>query len=344
MRPVLGLLAAAVAVGATMSMCNDAQSTEERRHPEDVSPRQPAERLDPRGGDRSRPSCRSWRCSTTSSSSTSTSRRTASTRSCPISPRAGRGARTSTELTFKLREGVKWHDGKPFTAADVKCTWDLLLGKARGQAPHQPAQGVVRQRRRGRRANGDHEATFHLKRPQPALLALLASGYSPIYPCHVPPARDAHHPIGTGPFKFVEFKPNETSSWRAIPTTGRRAGPISTASSTRSSRTASTAVLAFVAGPIRHDVSVRGDGPAAQGHEEPGAARRCARSTSMNNSTNLIVNRDKPPFDNPELRQGDGAGARPQGVHRHHHRGQGRDRRRRCCRRPKASGACRRRC
>src|SRR6185436_11096285 len=29
-----------------------------------------------------------------------------------------------TQLTFKLRQGVKWHDGKPFTSADVKCTWD----------------------------------------------------------------------------------------------------------------------------------------------------------------------------------------------------------------------------
>src|SRR5262249_18031552 len=36
-----------------------------------------------------------------------------------------------TELTFPLREGVKWHDGKPFTAEDVKCTWDLLTGKSR---------------------------------------------------------------------------------------------------------------------------------------------------------------------------------------------------------------------
>ena len=35
-----------------------------------------------------------------------------------------------TQLTFRLREGVKWHDGKPFTARDVKCTWDLLQGKA----------------------------------------------------------------------------------------------------------------------------------------------------------------------------------------------------------------------
>src|SRR5215472_7938404 len=32
-----------------------------------------------------------------------------------------------TELTFPLRQGIKWHDGKPFNAADVKCTWDLLL-------------------------------------------------------------------------------------------------------------------------------------------------------------------------------------------------------------------------
>src|SRR5476651_2778090 len=30
------------------------------------------------------------------------------------------------DLTFKLRDDVKWHDGKPFTSADVKCTWDML--------------------------------------------------------------------------------------------------------------------------------------------------------------------------------------------------------------------------
>jgi Bacterial extracellular solute-binding proteins, family 5 Middle len=35
-----------------------------------------------------------------------------------------------TELTFRLRSGVKWHDGHPFTANDVNRTWDLLLGKA----------------------------------------------------------------------------------------------------------------------------------------------------------------------------------------------------------------------
>jgi len=58
-------------------------------------------------------------------------------------------------------------------------------------------------------ADSELQATFHLKRPQPALITLLASGYSPIYPCHVPPAQMRQHPIGTGPFKFVEYKPNE---------------------------------------------------------------------------------------------------------------------------------------
>ena len=32
-----------------------------------------------------------------------------------------------TELTLPLRQGVKWHDAKPFTVKDVQCTWDLLL-------------------------------------------------------------------------------------------------------------------------------------------------------------------------------------------------------------------------
>src|SRR5262249_25112989 len=55
--------------------------------------------------------------------------------------------------------------------------------------------------------NGDYEVTFRLKRPQPAFPMLLAGGFSVIYPCHVSATQMRQHPIGTGPFKFVEFKP-----------------------------------------------------------------------------------------------------------------------------------------
>jgi peptide/nickel transport system substrate-binding protein len=84
-----------------------------------------------------------------------------------------------TKLTFKLRTGVKWHDGKPFTAADVKCTFDLLMGKSKDKLRKNPREtwynNVV-----DVTTNGDNEASFNLKRPQPSLIALLASGYSPI--------------------------------------------------------------------------------------------------------------------------------------------------------------------
>ena len=113
-----------------------------------------------------------------------------------------------TELTFPLREGVTWHDGKPFTAKDVVCTWDLLTGTSPETLRVNPRKSWYRNLGEVT-MNGDYEVTFHLKRPQPAFLALLASGWSPVYPCHISPRDMRSHPIDTGPFKFVES--NRTS-------------------------------------------------------------------------------------------------------------------------------------
>ena len=108
-----------------------------------------------------------------------------------------------TELSFKLRQGVKWHDGKPFTAADVKCTYDLLTGKASEKLRLNYREAWFHNIDKVT-ADSDGEATFHLKRPQPALLSLLASGYSPVYPCHVSAREMRSHPIGTGGMPFRE--------------------------------------------------------------------------------------------------------------------------------------------
>ena len=112
-----------------------------------------------------------------------------------------------TALTFQLRRGVSWHDGKPFTAADVKCTWDLILGKGTDKLRANPRKAWYRNLE-AISTKGDTVA-FHLKRPQPAFIVLLASGYSPVYPCHVSSQDMRQHPIGTGPVKFVEYKPNQ---------------------------------------------------------------------------------------------------------------------------------------
>ena len=37
--------------------------------------------------------------------------------------------RKQDQADLQARRGVKWHDGKPFTAKDVQCTWHVLIGK-----------------------------------------------------------------------------------------------------------------------------------------------------------------------------------------------------------------------
>ena len=91
-----------------------------------------------------------------------------------------------TELTFQLRQGVKFHDGKPFTAKDVKCTWDLRMDLAPQKLRINPGKSGYYNLAEVT-TNGDWEVTFHLKRPQPAFPMLLADGFAPVYPSYFPP-------------------------------------------------------------------------------------------------------------------------------------------------------------
>ena len=85
---------------------------------------------------------------------------------------------TNTKLTFKLRQGVNWHDGKPFTARDVQCTWRMLIGKSEAQEFHRNPRKVWYSKLQDVSINGDYEATFELSEPQPSLPVLLASAFS----------------------------------------------------------------------------------------------------------------------------------------------------------------------
>jgi peptide/nickel transport system substrate-binding protein len=205
------------------------------------------------------------------------------------------------QLTFHLRQDVKWHDGKPFTANNVKCTWELLTGKSSEKLRLNPRKSWYNNIEEIT-TSGDDEVTFVLKRPQPALIALLASGYAPVYPCHVPPRDMRTHPIGTGPFKFVEFKPNERIVVARNPDYWKKGRPYLEGIEYTIIPNRSTAILSFIAGkfdmtfpfevsiPLLRDVQTQA--PQAICDLVPGNA-----------STNLLVNRDKPPFDNPEIRR-----------------------------------------
>jgi len=203
-----------------------------------------------------------------------------------------------TQLTFPLHEGVKWHDSKPFTANDVKCTWDLLTGKSSEKLRLNPRKAWYRNLAEVT-TNGDYEVTFHFQRPQAAFVALLASAYSAVYPCHVPPGEMRQHPIGTGPFKLAEFKPNERITMTRNPDYWKKGRPYLDGIEFTIIRDVSTAALAFVAGkvdwiattiPVLRDVESQK--PNAICEVTPGGISR-----------NLIVNRDAPPFDNADMRR-----------------------------------------
>ena len=205
-----------------------------------------------------------------------------------------------TDLTFKLHQGVAWHDGKPFTAADVKCTWDLLQGKA-------PEKLRINAREAWWAnldhvsADNDYQATFHLKRPQPSFLALLAAGFSPVYPCHVSPAQMRQHPIGTGPFKFVEFKPNQSIKLARNPDYWKKGLPYLDGVEYTIIPNRSTATLAFRAGNVDmtfpNDLTV----PLLQDVQSQMPDAVCELAP-VNFAPNLLIT-EKPPFDNRELRK-----------------------------------------
>jgi peptide/nickel transport system substrate-binding protein len=206
-----------------------------------------------------------------------------------------------TELTLPLRQGVRWHDGEPFTAKDVVCTWNLLTDNSADKLRLNPRKSWYRNLQRVT-ANGDYEVTFRLKRPQPSFLALLASGWSPVYPCHVAAREMRSRPIGTGPFKFVAFKPNESIVVARNPLYWKQNRPYLDGIEYTIIPEVSTRMLAFIAGkfdiaspfgvtiPLLKDVRSR-------------VPEAVCEVTSTNISRDLIINRAAPPFDNPDLRR-----------------------------------------
>ena len=208
---------------------------------------------------------------------------------------------TNTKLTFKLHQGVKWHDGQPFTAKDVKCTWDKLMGRDKDSFRKNP-RGIWYQNLAEVAVNGDHEVTFVLTRPQPALLAMLASGYSPVYPCHVSSRDMRTKPVGTGPFKFAEFKQNESILLKRNPDYFKTGKPYVDAIEMRIIPNRSTRLLAFQVGEFDMTFSQDITIPLLK-EMQTQAPKAICDITPQYVHRNLMVNREAAPFNDPKLRR-----------------------------------------
>ncbi|AQH02737.1 ABC transporter substrate-binding protein [Burkholderia sp. KK1] len=122
----------------------------------------------------------------------------------PLLATAWSVSKDGLQYRFKLRQGVKWHDGKPFTAEDVAFSiLTLKQSHPRGRSTFANVTSV--------KTPDPYTAVIELSKPAPFLLTALSGSESPIIPKHIYEGTDIvanpHNsaPIGTGPFVFKEF-------------------------------------------------------------------------------------------------------------------------------------------
>src|SRR5712691_6366691 len=117
-------------------------------------------------------------------------------------------------VTFHLHKGVKWHDGAPFSSADVKYTIERIMHPPQGMvSPRGPVFNALIERVE---APDPDTVVVYGKGPSALLLPLFASGHNMIIPKHIvePDPMNAlkTRVIGTGPFRLKE--PPTTTLWK----------------------------------------------------------------------------------------------------------------------------------
>jgi peptide/nickel transport system substrate-binding protein len=206
-------------------------------------------------------------------------------------------------LVFFLRKNVKWHDGQPFTSKDVKFTFDMLR-----EAPDAVGRLRINPRKdwyanvQNVEAPDPYTVVFHLKRPQPSLLLMLASGYTPIYAAHVPPAQYRTSCIGTGPYKLKEWRQGESIEYVKNPDYFIKGRPYLDGLKYFVIKERGTRFAALQAG--RLDVAFPGETTKTL-HDQLKAAvpQMVFQAVSHNVNDNLLLNTKKAPFDNVKVRQ-----------------------------------------
>ena len=207
----------------------------------------------------------------------------------------------NTVLTMKLRQGVKWHDGKPFTSADVKCTWDMIQEK-RTSNWRKNTRKTWYANLKETTVAGPYEVRFSLGRPQPSFLSFLASGWAPIYPCHVDGRVMRQKPIGTGPFKVAEFKPNDVLRLTKNADYWRQGRPYLDGIEWRIMPSQATRTLSFIAG--QYDMTMSGDANVNAVKDIKAQAPKAICEANASNATSFaFLNHKAPPFDNPSIRR-----------------------------------------
>jgi peptide/nickel transport system substrate-binding protein len=206
-------------------------------------------------------------------------------------------------LVFFLRKNVRWHDGKPFTSRDVKHTFDAVR-----EAPDAAAKLRLSPRKEwylnveAIETPDPHTVLFRLKRPQPSLLLMLASGYSPVYPAHVPIADLRARCVGTGPFRMKEYARGQVIELERNPDYFIPDRPYLDGIRYLIITERGTRLAALQAGRLDTSEPLEMTKLMAETAKK-NAPALIVTETGQNGSDNVILNHRRAPFDNVEVRR-----------------------------------------
>ncbi len=210
-----------------------------------------------------------------------------------------------TVYTFKLRPGVTWHDGAPFTSADVKFSFEeaLLKFHARTRAGLENVLTAID-------TPDELTVVFRLARPYGPLLQRLDVVEASIIPQHIFAGKDLQNnpanlnPIGTGPFKFVEYVKGERIVLERNPAYFRAGRPYLDQVIFQIIPDPGTALLALERGEVDYLGSVPGaEVERLKAMPELVVVPGYGGSGGSFCQITLIPNMTRPPFDTPEVRQ-----------------------------------------
>jgi peptide/nickel transport system substrate-binding protein len=205
-------------------------------------------------------------------------------------------------LTFTLRRGVMWHDGKPFTAADVKYTFDLVRGGHPDKKLRSSPRKLWFEQVESITTNGDYEVSFNLKRPQPSLLSMTASGYMMVMPEHIDLAALRTTAVGTGPFILKEYTIEQRIVLEKNPNYFVKGRPYLDGISYVIIKDPSARATALATGQI--DIFFPQEGiPGIRDQVKSAFPQVVIKPVAQMGFYNIVVNTQKPPFNNLKLRQ-----------------------------------------
>ena len=221
---------------------------------------------------------------------------------CDLCTEVPRPTSDGKTWTFKIRDGVKFHDGSALTAADVAASWNHIV---------RPPQGVL-----SARANtyfmvdtvgapDPHTVVFTLKFPTSAFLPALADAFSYIYKADIL-AGDPHwyekNIMGSGPFKFTKYEVGQSVSGERNPDYYHKGLPYLDGFTAIFTPKESTRVDAMRAD--RAALDFRGMPPSAVDQLKQVLGDRIAVQTSdWNCADEITINHARKPFDDVRVRR-----------------------------------------